>query len=324
MTAYLRKADGKPIMKKLRTGLFYLLLFLAIVPLPTHARDICPPRSEHYIPINERLSRTIMFRLCREGQKPAYILGTFHSDSPDITPIFRDAQRVLNQTDQLALELVMDDSIRAQARAHLLLPSDHPGLKSMLGADLFSRAVTAIGPLLRADADALNRFKPWALAILIQYPKPEADGIVLDERLQQAARRRGVEVIALETLQEQFSVFDSMSESDQIDFLRSSIADVDELEAMQEELKHHYIRRDLPAIKTMSDRLFADMADDYPALAAYLEAQILDARNALMAERLLPLLSRPTLAAVGALHLPGNTGVLALLEAEGYAIEPVE
>ena len=55
------------------------------------------------------------------------------------------------------------------------------------------------------------------------------------------------------------------------------------------------------------------------------EEEFLTKRNVRMVERLIPLVKKePTFIAVGALHLPGEDGILALLEKEGYTIKPVK
>lgn len=64
-----------------------------------------------------------------------------------------------------------------------------------------------------------------------------------------------------------------------------------------------------------------DLKDVEPAVARRFTERFLHRRSHNMVERMLPLLEADsTFVAVGALHLPGEEGVLALLEREGYAV----
>jgi uncharacterized protein YbaP (TraB family) len=65
-------------------------------------------------------------------------------------------------------------------------------------------------------------------------------------------------------------------------------------------------------------------ADEAESYAAFQEAMV-DARNRHMAEAARPILDEGgAFVAVGALHLAGKDGLVALLRKDGYAVEAVE
>ena len=67
-----------------------------------------------------------------------------------------------------------------------------------------------------------------------------------------------------------------------------------------------------------------DMTGDEEGYAAF-EATMVNARNHTMAERALPLLEEGgAFIAVGALHLPGEEGLAALLSAKGFTVTAVQ
>ncbi len=299
------------------------LACLLSLPATAFTDSDCAPR-QNYTPITARPANALLYRIEHCEHPDSYVFGTFHSDSPDLEPIVHDVKQVLTKSRQLALELKLEDSARQKARSWLMLPPDHPGLQSMIGDELFTQVVEKFGPVLQGDADILDRYRPWALAVLVQYPPPEADGMVVDEQLQRFAQQLGRRVFGLESLEEQFRVFDRMPREDQIHFLESTLDTVDQLTVMHTELKMHYMAQNLHAIKRMSDDMFVAMAKNYPALAEYLETHILDKRNRTMTERVLPALEQPTLIAVGALHLPGEAGILHLLEDAGWYVYPLK
>ena len=58
--------------------------------------------------------------------------------------------------------------------------------------------------------------------------------------------------------------------------------------------------------------------------AAQFQETLIVNRNYVMVERMLPILeSRSALVAVGALHLPEETGIVTLLRNEGYTVSPL-
>jgi uncharacterized protein YbaP (TraB family) len=64
--------------------------------------------------------------------------------------------------------------------------------------------------------------------------------------------------------------------------------------------------------------------DDAMSIYAFFEEELIDKRNKRMAERSKPLIDKGNaFIAVGALHLPGKTGLVELLRSAGYKVIPV-
>jgi uncharacterized protein YbaP (TraB family) len=68
----------------------------------------------------------------------------------------------------------------------------------------------------------------------------------------------------------------------------------------------------------------ADPSGDNMALLAYIERELIEKRNITMHRRALDLLKDGNVfLAVGALHLPGDKGLVELLRQSGYKVTPV-
>jgi hypothetical protein len=82
-----------------------------------------------------------------------------------------------------------------------------------------------------------------------------------------------------------------------------------------------YLERDLEALVEISEQ---EMASSDKALQERFMQALVEERNRRMAERLLPLLEKGGIfAAVGALHLAGEEGIIALLRKQGMGVTPV-
>jgi uncharacterized protein YbaP (TraB family) len=140
----------------------------------------------------------------------------------------------------------------------------------------------------------------------------------LDNRLQEAADRRGLPVYGLEQIEEQISLFNDMAEADQIAMLDATIAQSDQVEATFERMRQAYLAQDTAGI---FEFMQAQQTGFDPDLVETFTARLLDARNERMVERMAPRLAEGgAFVAVGALHLPGENGVLKRLEDQGYRV----
>ena len=163
--------------------------------------------------------------------------------------------------------------------------------------------------------DAVSIMKPWAAYLTISYP-PEF-GQVLDVQLLEKARKNGAVLMGLETLKEQIDIFDKMDVDNQLQLLIDAVCNYELMEADFVRMKQLYLARDLNALYNYSFRY----SHENNALYHELIDELLFQRNHKMANRALDILNTGNaFMAIGAMHLPGDEGVLSLLQQNDYKI----
>lgn len=304
---------------------------LLVLPLPAAAQtallsgktESCAEQQQAYTPIQQRYERGVIFRVEKCGYAGSYIMGTMHSDSTKLAPIFSDAQAILKGLKGVGFEFVEDEQTAATAQQYMLLPTSYAqGLRDMIPPADYQRLEDALAERVKLPRPFINRMRPWAAAVTLQYPVPTTDGITLDVRLQQRAKAMQKTLFGLETPAEQFRIFDRMPFDKQLVMLQDSIAGIADIDKHNAEFMQAYISRDLKALHKLADESFAMTSD--AELRDYLRENLLTARNHTMAERMQPRLrAGNVLIAIGALHLMGDEGILPLLEKDGWRIEVV-
>jgi len=148
---------------------------------------------------------------------------------------------------------------------------------------------------------------------------PNESGDFLDKRLYELAVRSGKSIAPLETLEEQLAVFTELSARDQIALLENTVAAHGDLPKVVERLTQAWLSRDLNELQRIAST--AQLNADTAALADAFHRRLVDDRNNVMLTRLLPMLgAQAHFVAVGALHLPGKSGLLTQLADHGYTL----
>jgi hypothetical protein len=142
--------------------------------------------------------------------------------------------------------------------------------------------------------------------------------MVLFQRAQQA----GKPLHGLETIAEQLEVFEGLPLDDQVALLRDAVEQFASIDGMNDELLAAYKRQDLAAMVAINE---AAMATGDQRLAGEFQRRLIVDRNHRMAGRMEPWLQQGgAFVAVGALHLPGEQGLVSLLRQRGYSVRAVE
>ena len=270
-----------------------------------------------------RHGQGLLWQVVYEAKPVAHIFGTMHSSDPDVLALPPQVVQAFRAAPTLSVEVILDETAMQRISAAMRLPKGQR-LQDFVPPDVFSRAAAAAEPLGWQPIH-LSRLKPWAVAMLISFSPEEARRKnappPLDLWLMEVARARNKPVYALETLGEQVSIFDTMPTKDQVEHLRSVAMPAPERRRVLAAMKDAYLRRDIEYIMRM---MREDEKPNERVLREKIDKRLLDDRNHRMVERMLPRFDDGgAFIAIGAAHLPGENGVLALLERRGYSVTRV-
>jgi len=264
--------------------------------------------------------RGILWRVEATDGATSHILGTIHSDDERVIDLPAPVERTFTDSRRYLFEVDFRRALEGGGMMQMFY-LDGRSLADDLDDALWQRAVDAAAGR-GIPQQSLRMMKPWALATVLSTPEVEPTGI-LDYQLYARARRRDAPVDGLETVDEQLGLFDEMPREQQIRFLRQTLEQyhAEGIETLHGQLVELYLDRDLAGMLAM--------ADDHPALPARdenaaLMRRVVDQRNRIMVTRMKPALREGgAFVAIGALHLPGEEGILELLEREGFAVSVV-
>ncbi len=265
----------------------------------------------------------LLWRIQVADAAPSYLLGTIHITDARVLNLPAPVRAAFDGAQSATFEILMTPQVGALMGQAMVITSG-PKLDAMLGSEAFARTAEA-GRRHGLETAQLRHLKPWALASILSIPESEmarkrAGSLPLDQVLQAEAARQGKALHALETAAEQIALFNDMPEADQIAMLSAAVEQDATLEAMFEEMTRQYLARDTGGIYA---RVQAQREERPELMEAFLR-RLNDERNVIMAERMAVRLSEGgAFIAVGALHLPGEKGLVSLLTQQGYSIERV-
>lgn len=167
-----------------------------------------------------------------------------------------------------------------------------------------------------ADMSQFGIMKPLALMSMMTVKSIDCPQIASYElKLIEKAKEKGWETVGLETIQDQLSVFDSIDEKKQLDWLVDYANDQAKFKAVFNELVETYKQEDI--VKML------DLLKKQPEFKD-LEAALLYKRNEKWIDKITKIASeKSTFFAFGAGHLGSDKGVIALLKKKGYTVKPI-
>lgn len=262
----------------------------------------------------------IFWRIDRPGTPPSFILGTIHFGAPCEINLGSESARRIGLSRVIYLELRLDQTTAQSLQQSMYLPQGQ-SLPALIGYDTF-KLITPYAHARGITTDVLARLKPWvAWQLMAPYdaagggrPTESVDRLVFDR-----ARVVGREVKPLEAIQEQLQVLESQPPTNYASSMTAVIRHQQTRtgdSAAQQLLALYRAEKIAPLLALMESR--ARESDDR---VAQQELRSLSARNSTMVARAMGELRRgAAFIAVGALHLPGEFGMLRRLENLGFKI----
>ena len=261
--------------------------------------------------------RALFWSIQKNGLPAGYLLGTIHSEDPRVLEFSEDFLEKLRTNQVFAMELVPDLHTLERLIKYMYYP---PGksLESVIGEKRYQALESALSSY-QVSEELLSRMKPWGAMMTLSTPPPKT-GFFMDMSLSLRASGSGLEVIGLETLEQQLSFLENMPIPMQLSLLDQAIAESGQVAEVHDQMVNAYLENNLETLQMLSNEQLKAVgrgASDY-----VIEAGI-HMRNHRMANSLLPQLeNKRVFVAVGALHLPGEEGLLNILREHGFVLSP--
>ena len=275
------------------------------------------------VPFGKGILWRIQAKDAPAGTAPNHLFGTMHITDERVIRLPDPVRAAFDAAESATFEVVVTSDVRREFGEAMIL-SDGRTLETMLAPEDFT-AVTEAAERCGMSLERMQRFKPWVLATIFSLPKAElarnaSGNLPLDYALQAAAKLQGKPIEGLETPQEQIALFNDMPEDSQVAMLLSAVSKYDQIEVIFEQMVQQYLARDTGAIYASLQK----QREAEPELMELFLRRFNDERNVTMAHRMAGRLQEGgAFIAVGALHLPGEGGLLSLLSQRGYRVERV-
>jgi uncharacterized protein YbaP (TraB family) len=258
----------------------------------------------------------------RDDDTTIYLFGTVHVLKPGLTWFDEAVKKAFDTSDTLLTEIQQPDpAVMQPLMMRLGTDASQPPLSGQLPEKLratYIEQMAAIG-IPQAVAD---RFKPWLAATILSvaplqklgYQAEVAPEAVLDA----AATKAGKTHNAFETVEEQFGILSGLPHDAQMDFLISTLEDIDQIGPLMAEMVDDWSNGD--------PRALAALLNEELTETPTLEKVLLTDRNARWATRIAERMEKPgtVFIAVGAGHLAGDGSVQADLAKHGITATRVE
>jgi len=269
------------------------------------------------------LGQGLLWKVEKQGQQASHVFGTMHVGDAEITTLAAPVQQAFSAARILLTELKMDYATMAAVMRNMYF-SDQRTLLAITGQDLFDQVAARLAEI-GISRKAAMKMRPWAVMSVLGVAQlgsgGASSGIGLDVQLYTDAMRQGKPVEGLETADEQLSVFENLPNQAKVDMVRSVVDDNQRTLAEYKKIREAYLARDLKRLLEMAEE---EAQGEYGQfMQAFNRVGVVE-RNRRMTTRMLKHIEGgAAFVAVGALHLPGEQGILRRLENLGYRVTPV-
>lgn len=251
----------------------------------------------------------------KKMKAPSYLYGTIHIQDARVASFDTTVLNALNRCEAFAMEVLLDEINMRGIQKAMMMP-EGKYLNTLLSQEDFALLDSICKAKLGISAIFMNGMKPFFVSSTLEQLDLRQDAEdALDLYLLKKAREYGKVCYGLEEYMEQIKAIDAISLKEQADMLSQMLHDTAQVSQDFEDMLEAYLRFELDSLAAMTQDT---------ALPKKFEKVLVNDRNVTMVKRFLTISGEHTVfCAVGAAHLAGTKGIIALLRKKGYTVEPV-
>ena len=250
-----------------------------------------------------------------------YLLGSLHLLKSTNYPLADAIEDAFDDSEVVVFELDLDEANNPAIQLAMLNKGSLPEgvtLQETLNAETYALAAKKANEL-GTDIALLQGFEPWMFALTLASLKLVALGFDsaqgVDRYFFTKARQIGKPVIGLETMEFQINLFDRLSSADQEAIVHQTLLDLDILEQEMDSIVTAWEHGDVAEL----DDVLLKSFKEYPTIYRKFIVQ----RNKKWMKKIRPFFKKTDdyMIIVGAGHMVGDEGLVALLKKKGYRVE---
>lgn len=254
----------------------------------------------------------------KDGQPASYLYGTIHLISRKDFQMGDRLKQALLNSEEVVFEMPLDEEAMMGAALTMLLPGT-----TML-RDIFSPAQMDTLTAFFLDTLGTNPFewqayqkmKPFFLSQIYLTDLLDDAPMSFELEFKKIADSAGIPITGLETIEEQMGFIDQVSMEEQVSMTMETVRNYSDTKQSFSQMITYYNAQQL-------DSLYVLMNEDYGEYPDF-SATLLDNRNKDWISKIDALAAgKRVFVAVGAAHLPGDNGIIRLLEQQGYTLTPL-
>ncbi|WP_421782178.1 TraB/GumN family protein [Kiloniella litopenaei] len=275
----------------------------------------------------------LFWKIEKDGRKPSYLLGTMHVSDKRVLKMKDEVKPYLTKAKILYKEIA-NTYREYREYINMRIRDDNRTLDQDLSEDDFKKAIETV-KLIDIEEDDFKTFELWFVYEILdgapwyrgkdKDPFEEDDEPVLDTQLGMMAFDHDVKVQALEKTRERAMLLWDRPREMYLEAIERALKNNEIIKNIAErrELQiQMYLNRD-------TQKMYNDLEDrlrDAPREIYDIEkVAMLDKRNLNMVNGMTKgLIKGNSFTAVGALHLPGDEGILSILVSRGYTVSRMD
>ncbi|NDW13154.1 TraB/GumN family protein [Bacteroides sp. 214] len=264
-------------------------------------------------------------------EKSSYVFGTHHLAPYAILDSVKGYRAAYNECERVIGEVAMSEmrspETMGMMQRMMMIDEDSITLKSLFTPEEYELVKKTCQEYVGLHIDMVPKMKPayitnnLVVVLYIKHMPNYKSKEQLDSFLQEMGSNLGKQIAGLETLEFQMNMlFNNSPLERQAELLVCTISDIDNTVKQAIELTDAYMNQQLDKLLEIAYHKTNTNCDPLPG---EMEAMI-DNRNMAWAEKLPAMMKEmASFVAVGALHLPGEKGLINLLKEAGYTVEPI-
>ena len=296
------------------TAIASMILLLANISMPLLAE--------------QKYDEGLFWKIEKDGQFVGHIFGTLHMNDARINDLHKKVSLVLDEADSFAMEAFPSDHYwnpyqGGQLIKHDMVLERGDSLENYVGKQTYQRIEEVLVDVLGMKPELVKTLRPWA-AMRSFAVRAESNDVILDYALLERAGDQKKELFQVESIEEFIVTLQEMPIDAQVALLEFTVASYDDMHAIIDDMLDAYLEQDLEAMHAIRPRFIPQAEEKEQWRDIYLR-HVIEIRNIVMAHYMRkPMRLGNTFIAVGAVHLYGDQGVLALVEKDGYTLTRVE